>query len=130
MIVGAHAGDSLETRGCLCALKKAMRQLPANKFPIHHSDRGCQYCSHAYVDRLRQRHCSVSMTEIDHCAENAMAERVNGILKQEYGLGEEFPTKKHAVRAFFQAADLYNNRRPHMSLQNRIPALVHHEQAA
>ncbi len=124
-IVGAHAGDSLEAEGCISALNKALKELPVQCFPIHHSDRGCQYCCHAYVDILRGRGLPISMTEVSHCYENAKAERVNGILKQEYGLDYTFQTKEQAVAAFYEAVELYNNRRPHMSLNYRIPAQVH-----
>ena len=65
------------------------------------------------------------MTEKNHCYENAMAERVNGILKQEYGLDYTFQTKEQAVATFYEAVNLYNNRRPHMSLNYMIPAVVH-----
>ena len=65
------------------------------------------------------------MTEINHCAENALAERMNGILKQEYGLGVEFPTKAIAHQAVQQGIALYNTRRPHNSLGKRTPAQVH-----
>jgi len=61
------------------------------------------------------------MTEIDHCAENALAERMNGILKQEYWLGREFRTKADALRAVAQGVWLYNTRRPHTALRYRIP---------
>jgi transposase InsO family protein len=124
-IVGAHAGDSLESEGCIVALNKALQELSRDCFPIHHSDRGCQYCCHAYVDILRDRGLPISMTEANHCYENAKAERVNGILKQEYGLDYTFQTKEQAVVAFYEAVYLYNNRRPHMSLNYRIPAQVH-----
>ena len=67
----------------------------------------------------------ISMTETNHCAENAMAERMNGILKQEYSLGGELPSKKIAYLAAQQSILLYNTRRPHGSLGNRIPAEVH-----
>ena len=93
-IVGAYIGDSLESIGCLAALDKALSSLPKHEYPIHHSDRGTQYCCHAYVDKLMSRDLPVSMTEINHCYENAMAERVNGILKQEYELDSTFKTKK------------------------------------
>ena len=65
------------------------------------------------------------MTETNHCAENAMAERMNGILKQEYGLGAEWPSKEIAYRAVQQSIVLYNTRRPHGALANRMPAEVH-----
>jgi len=124
-IVGAHIGDNLEAEGCLAALDQALGELPDGKHPIHHSDRGCQYCCHAYVDRLQDRGLSISMTEIMHCYENAMAERVNGILKQEYEMDRTFLTKAQARKAFEQAVWLYNHRRPHLSLDYRFPADVH-----
>ena len=124
-IVGFHIGDSLESIGCQKALKKAFGQLPFNRFPIHHSDRGCQYCCHEYVNQLRTRDLSISMTEENHCYENAMAERVNGILKQEYELDATFRTKRQAISSFCQAVELYNHRRPHLSLNYQTPEQVH-----
>lgn len=128
-IVGVHSGDSLEAEGCLRALDQALGDLPADKQPLHHSDRGCQYCCHEYVQRLQARNLAISMTEIMHCYENALAERVNGILKQEYEMDRTFRTKAQAVEAFKQAVWLYNYRRPHLSLNYRIPADVHAEAA-
>lgn len=124
-IVGWHAGDTLEAVGCVRALERALADLPASAQPIHHSDQGSQYCCHAYVDRLRERGLGISMTESNHCAENALAERMNGILKQEYGLGEELRTKADARRAVDQAVGLYNTRRPHTALGYLVPAVVH-----
>jgi len=128
-IVGAHIGDSLEAEGCLLALEEALEGLPADKRPIHHSDRGCQYCCHEYVNRLRARGLGISMTEVSHCYENAKAERVNGILKQEYEMDRTFRTKDQAKEAFHQAVWLYNHRRPHLMLDYRFPAGVHAEAA-
>jgi putative transposase len=124
-IVGYHCGESLETEGCLKALDIAAGILPAGVRPIHHSDRGSQYCSHLYVNRLDFYQLPVSMTERDHCAENAQAERVNGILKQEYGLGFKFPTKAAALRAVTQGIWLYNTKRLHTALGYRVPDQVH-----
>jgi putative transposase len=124
-IVGAHIGDSLEAEGCLRALEQALASLPEGKHPIHHSDRGCQYCCHAYVERLQARELPISMTQIMHCYENAMAERVHGILKLEYEMDRTFRTKEQARRAFDQAVWLYNHRRPHLMLDYRFPADVH-----
>ena len=124
-IVGQHCGDSLEAEGCIKALELALKDLPAQARPIHHSDRGSQYCCHLYVERLQQRQMKVSMTEKDHCAENAMAERINGILKQVYGLGVEFSTKADAMRAVNQSIWLYNTKRPHRALKYRVPDQVH-----
>ena len=128
-IVGAHIGDSLEAEGCLRALDQALGDLPASKQPTHHSDRGCQYCCHEYVNRLQARGLAISMTEVMHCYENAMAERVNGILKQEYEMDRTFKTKAQARAAFLQAVWLYNHRRPHLMLSYRFPADVHAEAA-
>jgi putative transposase len=124
-IVGWHVGDSLEAVGCVRALDRALADLPEGSQPIHHSDQGSQYCCHEYVRRLQERGLSVSMTEVNHCAENALAERMNGILKQEYGLGAEFPSKAAACQAVPQGIKLYNSRRPHTSLGMKTPEEVH-----
>lgn len=124
-IVGHHCGDSLEAEGCLKALELAVAILPEGARPIHHSDRGCQYCSHVYVERLAEHQLAVSMTEKDHCAENALAERVNGILKQEYGMDVEFKTKGDALHAAAQSIWLYNNCRLHGALNYQVPEQVH-----
>ena len=86
-IVGYRVGDTLEAEGCLKALDKALEAKPKSIRIIHHSDRGSQYCSHLYVRKLNEHGFEISMTEDNHCSENAMAERINGILKQEYWLG-------------------------------------------
>jgi len=124
-IVGWHVGDTLEAVGCVRALEDALAELPEHHQPIHHSDQGSQYCCHEYVQRLQERGLPISMTESNHCAENALAERMNGILKQEYGLGAELPSKAAAQQAVRQAIYLYNMRRPHRALGYGIPAQVH-----
>lgn len=124
-IVGCHLGESLESVGCVKALEMALKELPEGARPVHHSDRGCQYCCHEYVDMLARNGLPVSMTEAAHCYENATAERVNGILKQEYGLDAKFRTKELARRASAQAVNLYNTRRPHMSIGYQFPDAVH-----
>lgn len=128
-IVGYHCADTLEVEGCLAALEMALGDLPSGANPIHHSDRGCQYCCHAYVERLRKRGLAMSMTETNHCAENALAERVNGILKQEYALDREFADKAQARQAVDQAIYIYNHRRLHTSLNYRVPSVVHAQAA-
>jgi putative transposase len=124
-IVGHHCGDSLEVTGCLAALDMALQQLPEGARPIHHSDRGSQYCCHEYVNRSVEGGLTMSMTETDHCAENALAERMNGILKGEYGLDQRFKTKVLAKQAATQAIHLYGTRRPHTALGHQFPAVVH-----
>jgi transposase InsO family protein len=124
-IVGYHLSRTLEAEESLKALEVALAELPAGAFPVHHSDRGSQYCSHAYVQCLQDHEMGISMTEENHCAENALAERVNGILKQEYFLGHEFKSFQHAHEAVREAIHLYNTRRLHRSLEFRTPDEVH-----
>jgi len=124
-IVGWHLGNGLEAGDTLKALEMALTEKLEGSKPIHHSDRGSQYCSHLYVGKLRKYGMDISMTEENHCAENALAERINGILKQEYGLRHEFRNAAQALKAVEQAIYLYNNRRPHMSLKLKTPVQVH-----
>jgi len=124
-IVGYHCGDTLEAIGCVQALEMALQDLPAGKRPTHHSDQGSQFCCHLYVDVLVAHGLKISMTVKDHCAENALAERMNGILKSEYGLGQKIKTKAQARQMVAQGVSLYNTRRPHTALQYRTPASVH-----
>ena len=124
-IVGYHCGDTLEASGCIRALEMALKELPKNARPIHHSDRGSQYCCDQYLEKIESGGLAVSMTESNHTAENALAERMNGILKMEYGLGGEFQTREQALRAVDEAVYLYNHCRPHTALQYRFPTRVH-----
>ena len=120
-IVGFHAGDTLEAEGAVLALEMALKELPEGAFPVHHSDRGCQYCSHRYVERIHASGLSVKRPEETRCYENARAERLNGILKQEYGLGSSFRSKQQALVATDEAVFLYNTKRPHQSLNYETP---------
>ena len=129
-IVGHDTSDSLEMEGALSALSMAQRQLPASATTVHHSDRGSQYCCGEYVAKLKQREMRISMTEQNHCYENGKAERLNGILKQEYGLGDTFATKQQVRAAVTEAVELYNHCRPHNSLGNRMPMSVHKSSSA
>lgn len=124
-IVGWHCSNSLEAEGCMKALGMALKALPKGETPIHHSDRGSQYCCHAYVDLLRSHGLSISMTEVNHCYENAHAERLNGILKQEYHLDFRFASLAQAKAATARAVVAYNTGRPHASLGYRKPAEVY-----
>jgi transposase InsO family protein len=124
-IVGHHFGDSLESIGCQMALQMALKRLPKAVWPIHHTDRGSQYCCHPYVELALGAGLKMSMTEVDHCAENALAERMNGILKCEYGLDRTFATKAQSRTAVEQAIQLYGIRRPHTALGNQFPADVY-----
>lgn len=124
-IVGFHLGETLEVSDSLKALALALKGLGRSEQPIHHSDRGSQYASHAYVNTVKQAGLKMSMTEKNHSAENAVAERVNGILKQEYWLDENFESKPAARKATLQGVNLYNHRRPHTALGYRTPENVH-----
>ena len=124
-IIGFHVGDNLETEGALKALSMALASLEYDAKPVHHSDRGCQYASHLYVGKLKEAGLQISMTEELHCYENAIAERVNGILKQEYYIGSCFKKKDQAKAAVKEAVLLYNTRRPHKSLDYQTPEKMH-----
>lgn len=120
-IVGYDISQSLELTGCLRALYYALRHLPANHRLIHHSDRGIQYCSNQYTEVLKQHNIKISMTEENHCYENAIAERVNGILKGEFYLDECFKNVEMARKASLNAIKIYNTKRLHLSLGYKTP---------
>ncbi|QCE40055.1 integrase core domain-containing protein [Psychroserpens sp. NJDZ02] len=92
---------------------------------IHHSDRGIQYCSNVYTQILKRKKIDISMTEENHCYENAMAERVNGILKDEFYLDQTFDNVSHAKRAAKNAINLYNEVRLHLSLDYKTLNMVY-----
>lgn len=123
-IVGFHVSESLAAAGCVLALKAAIA-IAGAKGCIHHSDRGCQYASHQYVGVLRASGLEMSMTEERHCYENGAAERLNGILKQEYGLDGMFSCIDEVTRRVTRVVELYNNERPHTSLGMETPTEVY-----
>lgn len=112
-IIGWDVAESLELDGALRALEQGLDDLDGHAAPIHHSDRGSQYRSNQYIKQLTRHGCTISMTEDDHCAENAQAERLNGILKNEYLLDQTFLAPDQAREAARQAIELYNGDRPH-----------------
>jgi len=124
-IVGYDISDSLELKGCVRALNKAIYQAKNIKGLTHHSDRGIQYCSNVYTQILKRKKIDISMTEENHCYENAMAERVNGILKDEFYLDQTFTNMAHAKRAAKNAIKLYNEIRLHLSLDFKTPNMVY-----
>ena len=122
-IVGYAVSDTLETEdGPLRALRMAAKTVGAGKDVVSHSDRGCQYGSRAYRALLEALGWKSSMTEELHCYENAMAERLNGILKCEYFLDRHFKTKAEARKAIEEAIWIYNHRRLHEKLGYKTPA--------
>ena len=124
-IVGYDLSDSLELKGCVRALNKAIYQAKNINGLIHHSDRGIQYCSNVYTKILKRNNINISMTEENHCYENAIAERVNGILKDEFYLDQTFDSIAHAKRAAKNAINLYNEIRLHLSLDYKTPNMVY-----
>jgi transposase InsO family protein len=125
-IVGYHLSQSLSVKGCLIALSKALasRQHKEQGL-IHHSDRGIQYCCDAYVNCLKENNIAISMTQNGSPYENALAERVNGILKKELGLNRTFRSYHDAIGPVHRAVDIYNRLRPHMSLDYMTPSQAH-----
>jgi putative transposase len=123
-IVGYDISDTLELAGCLRALKKAFKVARPAAGLVHHSDRGIQYCSNQYVNELKKRKIKISMTEANHCYENALAERVNGILKDEFYLDQCFFSTQHACIATKSAIEIYNSKRLHLSLGYKTPNMV------
>ncbi len=124
-IVGYDLSASLSIEGSLRALKMALCSVDDARGLIHHSDRGVQYCSRAYLEELADHGARVSMASVGNPYENALAERVNGILKGEFFLDGLFATEAQARLALEQAVWLYNERRPHLSLGYRTPSQVH-----
>ena len=125
MIVGWDLSESLEATGCLSALKMALKNVANPSELIHHSDRGVQYCSADYTALLIANGVSISMAEQGNPYENAHAERVNGILKDEFHLDATFELPTFALKATTQAIGVYNNIRPHWSLKMMTPAAVY-----
>jgi len=120
-IVGFDVSTSLAVEGALRAVKMALKGIDETNGLIHHSDRGIQYCCHAYTKTLKRRKVRISMTEENHVYENAIAERVNGILKTEFMLGEKLQSFKVAKELVKQSIKTYNEQRPHMSLNYQTP---------
>jgi len=123
-IVGFYLSNNLSAYGPLQALKMALKANPNIINLIHHSDRGVQYCCDAYVKLLLDKTIKISMTENGDPLENAIAERVNGILKQEL-LEEQFPNFLTAQKDVAIACSTYNHLRPHGSIDNLKPAEAH-----
>lgn len=123
-IVGWHVHPSLQTEEVAQALKMALRGRQTYRELVHHSDRGIQYCS-SYYQALHQRHgLRCSMTDGYDCYQNALAERVNGILKNEFLLSRPVDLAQ-ARRLVAESIQIYNQERPHLSLKMQTPDAVH-----
>lgn len=125
-IVGYHVADTLEAVHTVRALEMAIKQTsgPLDNL-IHHSDRGIQYCCNDYVRLLQDKHIEISMTENGDPLENAIAERVNGIIKEEF-LNHYSPKNQSEVMELLNlSVNIYNTQRPHMSCNMLTPEDVH-----
>lgn len=125
-IMGFELADNLKAESSMKALNMAIsrRRYPKREL-IHHSDRGLQYCTPVYTNMLLENNIKISMTSKYDPYENAIAERVNGILKTEFDAGSEFVDPKHALRVVKQSIKVYNKLRPHLSIHYRTPEEAH-----
>lgn len=126
-IVGYNVAENLDAVESIKAMKMALSNinpdLPLSL--IHHSDRGTQYCSGEYVKLLQDNNIQISMTENGDPLENAIAERINGIIKEEYLNFYEVNSFKDASALLEKAVELYNIDRPHMSINYKTPEQIH-----
>jgi putative transposase len=125
-IVGFHLSDDMKVTSAIVALQKALQQKPPETIVIHHSDRGIQYCSNAYVDLLQKNNALISMTQSGDPLENAIAERVNGILKTEL-ISSYYEDIDKASKSVARAITIYNYKRKHSSVNYQIPHEVHQQ---
>jgi len=125
-IVGYQVAETMEAIESIHALKMALKGIGMRASGlIHHSDRGAQYCSSGYVDLLRKNNIQISMTENGDPLENAIAERLNGIIKGEYLVDYQINSLKEAKSVLKSVVGLYNEERPHSSVGNMFPSQVH-----
>lgn len=122
-IVGYSVGDTLETKYPLEALEMGLKHYKGKELSglIHHSDRGVQYASYAYTARLKDCKIGISMTESGNPKDNAVAERVNNTIKNEFLKGMEFHGISQVKEAVKAAVDFFNHERPHLSLEGMTP---------
>ncbi len=126
-IMGYDVSDSLATEGSLRALNMAIKAKQYQGSLIHHSDRGLQYCSTSYQQALEKKKIRPSMTESYDPYANAIAERVNGILKQEFLL-EDYSVDNNTMSLLVRdAVRIYNTKRPHWSCHMKTPEQMHRQ---
>lgn len=129
-IMGYQLCDNMTAISTHKALEMALSKRQYKDMPlIHHSDRGLQYCSSVYTACLAANNITISMTENGDPYENAVAERVNGILKDEFGLGDQLNDIKEAIKQTRQGISAYNHLRPHLSCNMLTPIQMHRQQA-
>jgi len=125
-VVGHWLNKDLSAQGCIHALQMAIRQVPKQDCPMHHSDRGSQYCCYDYVTLLNKNNMGISMTQSGDPRENAIAERMNGILKSEL-LQQSYTSITEARKAIGKAVQVYNNKRLHGSVDMLTPSEAHYK---
>jgi len=123
-VVGYHVDDNMKADSVKLAYAKALRERKTNNTLVHHSDRGVQYCSNEYQALHTRYRTQCSMTDGYDCYQNALAERINGILKNEYLLVKPKDLKE-ARKMVEQSVTIYNQRRPHTALKYKTPDEVH-----
>ncbi len=123
-IVGYHVHDNLKTASVSQAFKKALKGRHVKEGLVHHSDRGIQYCSAEYQQIHQKHNVRCSMTDGYDCYQNALAERVNGILKNEYLIRKPDDIEQAKIMVD-ESVRMYNQRRPHLSLEYKTPDEVH-----
>ena len=128
-VMGHELCSNMEASSTVKALIMAIanRKYPEKEL-VHHSDRGLQYCSKLYIDHLVNNNIQISMTENGRPYDNAVAERMNGILKEEFGLGERINNLKEAQHLAMESIDIYNCLRPHLSCQMLTPQKMHNQE--
>jgi putative transposase len=125
-IVGYAIAANMDTGSMIKAYEMALKNRQAKHRQLtHHTDRGLQYCSQEYVKLSVENGVRISMTENGDPYENALAERMNRTLKEEFGLGRLLPSRQKAFRLTEEAVELYNSYRPHWALKMKTPNEVH-----
>jgi putative transposase len=123
-IMGHYVSDNLATEGVAEALRAALKGRTTNLPLIHHSDRGLQYCAALYQELLQKGGIQCSMTEGGDCYQNALAERINGMLKDEF-LITTCPDLNALKQVVSESIHIYNTQRPHLSLNYKTPNFIH-----
>ena len=125
-IMGYAVEDNMETESMIEALKMATKQRKdPSVLTIHHSDRGLQYCSKDYVELTARNNIGLSMTENGDPYENALAERMNRTIKEEFGMDRKLKNKELVKKLVAESIFLYNNKRPHLALNMKTPEEVY-----
>lgn len=127
-IMGFRLSKDLKAESTVKALQMAFKlRVYRNRDLLHHSDRGLQYCSRLYVDELLRNNCQISMTKDGSPYDNAVAERINGILKDEFYCDEKFDSFEQAKKHVEQSIMIYNTKRPHLSCSMLTPKEMHQQ---